>query len=51
MILNLILHAFLSVSSNGDSGSTTHYVQYELAIVTGKQIGRASCRERVSSPV
>ena len=22
-----------------------------LAIVTGKQIGRASCRERVSSPV
>lgn len=31
MILNLILHAFLSVSSNGDSGSTTHYVQYEQA--------------------
>ena len=23
----------------------------EGAIVTGKQIGRASCRERVSSPV
>ena len=24
---------------------------YYLTIVTGKQIGRASCRERVSSPV
>ena len=24
---------------------------YVSAIVTGKQIGRASCRERVSSPV
>ena len=31
MILNLILYAFLSVSSNGDSSSTTHYVQYEQA--------------------
>ena len=24
---------------------------YRMLIVTGKQIGRASCRERVSSPV
>ncbi len=29
MNLNLILYAFLSVSSNGDSDGTTHYVQYE----------------------
>ena len=29
MILNLILYAFLSVSLNGDSDGTTHYVQYE----------------------
>lgn len=29
MILNLILYAFLSVSSNGNSDGTTHYVQYE----------------------
>ena len=28
---------------------TTSVIQ--LSIVTGKQIGRASCRERVSSPV
>ena len=29
----------------------TVYGQLECTIVTGKQIGRASCRERVSSPV
>ena len=29
MILNLILYAILSVSSNGDSDGTTHSVQYE----------------------
>ena len=29
MILNLILYTFLSISSNGDSDGTTHYVQYE----------------------
>ena len=26
-------------------------IKFKLPIVTGKQIGRASCRERVSSPV
>ena len=27
------------------------YKHFNAVIVTGKQIGRASCRERVSSPV
>ena len=30
---------------------TKHSVIFARNIVTGKQIGRASCRERVSSPV
>ena len=39
--------------SKQKSGSTSSFVTYPSAdtIVTGKQIGRASCRERVSSPV
>ena len=40
-----------SSSSQGSSGKPTYHNNVLNIIVTGKQIGRASCRERVSSPV
>ena len=34
-----------------ESGKSLYELHLSVVIVTGKQIGRASCRERVSSPV
>ena len=44
-IENLIKDAVITDSSE------IVIINYNKTIVTGKQIGRASCRERVSSPV
>ena len=41
----MTLHDFIKENDNGDKEIS------RKTIVTGKQIGRASCRERVSSPV
>ena len=40
-----------SVTSDSHGDFIKSFTEHGFAIVTGKQIGRASCRERVSSPV
>ena len=53
------LHFFHKLKQSQAEGFTAVFVDdydkylriINTAIVTGKQIGRASCRERVSSPV
>ena len=43
----LLLYDRTDVVNNSTAQQVTHQISFPINIVTGKQIGRASCRERV----
>ena len=46
-----LIHILGEPVDDSNTGQDKVNFEWEKFIVTGKQIGRASCRERVSSPV